>query len=134
LVLGLSASRSSFQILDRLYTKQFAPIEKENILLYGAEDAGEIALRWILRNPSTGYCVVGFIDEDPMKKGSNIHGVNILGDSDLIDQYIREKQIVGIITTIPDLKHSPQGEKIITSCKLHGIWIRTLRIEFELFE
>ena len=87
LFIGLAGSRSSFIILDRLYSKQFSGIEKQNILLYGAEDAGEIALRWILRNPTIGYNVVGFIDDDRLKWGSNIHGVNILGGIDNLNQY-----------------------------------------------
>ena len=63
LLLGLSASRSSFIILDKFYDQRFSDKQRENVLLYGAEDAGEIALRWIQRNPTIGYSVVGFLDE-----------------------------------------------------------------------
>lgn len=134
LMLGLSASRSSFQILDQIYSRQFTGGKKENVLLYGAEDAGEIALRWILRNPSIGYYVVGFMDDDPLKWGSNIHGINILGNCENVEKYIKEKQISGIITTTGDLLNTPIGEKLVLTCKTNGIWIRTLRLDFELIE
>jgi UDP-GlcNAc:undecaprenyl-phosphate GlcNAc-1-phosphate transferase len=134
LLIGLSGSRSSFQILDRMYNKQFRGIQKENILLYGAEDAGEIALRWILRNPAIGYSVVGFLDDDSMKWGSNIHGVNIIGDPNKLDQFIEDRQVSGVIATTNNLLHSPTGEKLISTCRAKGIWVRVLRLEFELTE
>ncbi len=132
LLIGLSGSRSSFQILDRIYNKQIQGITKENILLYGAEDAGEIALRWIMRNPNTGYSVVGFLDDDSLKWGSKIHGVNIVGDLSKLGQYIHDRQVTGVIATTDTLLHSPAGEQLITTCRSEGVWVRVLRLEFEL--
>ena len=134
LLIGLSGSRSSFLIFDRIYNKQFSGVKKENVLLYGAEDAGEIALRWILRNPAIGYCVVGFLDDDSLKWGSNIHGVNILGDLNKLDQFIQDRQVSGVIATTDDLIHSSGGEKLISTCRAKGVWVRVLRLEFELTE
>jgi UDP-GlcNAc:undecaprenyl-phosphate GlcNAc-1-phosphate transferase len=134
LLIGLSASRSSFLILDRLYNRQLSEGQEENVLLYGAEDAGEIALRWIQRNPAIGYCVVGFLDDDSLKWGSNIHGVNILGDLSKLDQFIDEKQVSGVIITSDKILSRPAGEKMRLSCRSHGVWIRVLRLEFELSE
>ncbi len=134
LLIGLSGSRSSFQILDRVYNQQIQGIKKENILLYGAEDAGEIALRWIQRNPNIGYCVVGFLDDDSLKWGSKIHGVNIIGDLNKLEQYIHDRQVSGVIATTDHLLHSPTGEKLINTCRSKGVWVRVLRLEFELTE
>lgn len=134
LLLGLAASRSSFQILDRLYSRQSSDVNTENVLLYGAEDAGEIALRWILRNPSIGYCVVGFIDDDPLKWGSNIHGISILGSIDQLENAFNERNVSGIIATNDNLLQTGTGEKLLSTCKLHSVWVRTLRLEFELIE
>lgn len=134
LLIGLAGSRSSFLLLDRIYSRQFTGVKRENILLYGAEDAGEIALRWILRNPSIGYSVVGFLDDDSLKWGSNINGVNILGDLDNLEQYIQEKQVSGVIATTENLLRSPEGEKLISACRAKGVWVRVLRLEFELTE
>ena len=132
LIISLAGSRSSFLILDRLYSKQFSGVGKQNILLYGAEDAGEIALRWILRNPAIGYNVVGFVDDDRLKWGSNIHGVKILGDVENLGQFIREKKVNGVIATTEILLASPAGEKLRTTCQDNSVWVRVLRLEFEL--
>jgi UDP-GlcNAc:undecaprenyl-phosphate GlcNAc-1-phosphate transferase len=134
LLIGLSASRSSFLILDRLYNRKLADKERENVLLYGAEDAGEIALRWIEQNPEIGYSVVGFLDDDSLKWGSNIHGVSILGDLSKLEQHISEKQISGVIATTDQLLKSPQGERLQATCRESGVWVRVLHLEFELTE
>jgi UDP-GlcNAc:undecaprenyl-phosphate GlcNAc-1-phosphate transferase len=134
LLIGLSGSRSSFLILDRFYNRQVPGVEMENVLLYGAEDAGEIALRWILRNPGIGYSVVGFLDDDALKWGSNIHGVSILGDLNKLDQIIQEKQVHGVIATTSTIIKTTAGEKLISECREKGVWVRVLRLEFELQE
>jgi UDP-GlcNAc:undecaprenyl-phosphate GlcNAc-1-phosphate transferase len=134
LLIGLSGSRSSFLVLDRFYVRQFSGVEKENVLLYGAEDAGEIALRWILRNPKIGYVVVGFLDEDELKWGSNIHGINVLGDLNKLDQFIDEKRVGGVIITKEKFLKSPAGVKFASICRSKGVWLRVLKLEFELTE
>ena len=134
LLIGLSASRSSFLVLDRFYNRKLSQKEKENVLLYGAEDAGEIALRWIERNPEIGYNVAGFLDDDALKWGSNIHGVNILGDLSKLEQHVREKQISGVIATTEMLLNSEQGTQLQATCRELGVWVRVLRLEFELAE
>jgi UDP-GlcNAc:undecaprenyl-phosphate GlcNAc-1-phosphate transferase len=134
LLIGLAGSRSSFLVLDRFYARQFSGVQKENVLLYGAEDAGEIALRWILRNPTIGYSVVGFLDDDELKWGNNIHGVNILGDLSKLDVYIQEHQVNGVIATNEKFLSSPTGMKLTAICRAKGVWLRVLRLEFELAE
>jgi FlaA1/EpsC-like NDP-sugar epimerase len=132
LLLGLAGSRSSFLILDRVYSEQFSGVEKENILLFGADDAGEIALRWIIRNPTMGYNVTGFLDNDAYKWGKNIHGVPILGNIDNLEKIIMEKQICGVITMSDSMLLSPEGEKFLEICRKNRTWVRVLRLEFEL--
>jgi FlaA1/EpsC-like NDP-sugar epimerase len=117
-----------------MYSKQYSGVVKENVLLYGAEDAGEIALRWILRNPSIGYNVVGFLDDDALKWGSNIHGINILGDLSSLEQHIQDKQVSGVIATTENLLNSQAGEQLLSDCREKGVWVRVLRLEFELTE
>ncbi len=134
LLIGLAGSRSSFLVLDRFYARRLGGAQKENVVLYGAEDAGEIALRWILRNPAIGYCVIGFLDDDELKWGSNIHGVDILGGLSKLEQLIKEREVGGVIVTSESWLDSPLGEKLSATCRDNGIWLRVLRLEFELRE
>jgi UDP-GlcNAc:undecaprenyl-phosphate GlcNAc-1-phosphate transferase len=133
LFLGLAASRSSFKILDQLSSQQ-ARAEEERVIICGAGDAGEMALRWILMNPELGYRPVGFLDDDPFKTGRQIHGVDILGSLEQLEAILEEKQVDGIVVT-PDASPSDGfQDKVIAVSRAHGRWVRTLRLEFELLE
>jgi len=57
-------------------------------LIIGAGDAGEQVLRNIQRSASSIYHPVGFIDDDPSKKGGFIHGVKVLGNIEEIPEKI----------------------------------------------
>ncbi len=55
------------------------PLGDRRILLIGAGDAGEMALREIRNNPGMKYHVAGFLDDDPFKIKRRIHGIQVLG-------------------------------------------------------
>jgi len=133
LFLGLAASRSTFKILDLIYGSQSRSAE-QRVLILGAGDAGEMAVRWILMNPQFGFRPVGFLDNDPYSTGRQIHGVGILGDLDHLELFLEQKQIDGVLIT-PD-EHLPAEivDQAIAVCQRQGRWVRTLRLEFELVE
>jgi len=134
LFLGLAASRGSFRILDRIYGRQQAITEPLNVLIYGAEDAGEIALRWILQNPELGYRPVGFLDDDQYKWGRRIHGVDVLGGGEAMEAVLEDRKVAGlIITTAQETSGGKEGE-LIATCRKKGIWVRMLRFDFELID
>lgn len=131
LFLALSASRSSFKVLDRVYARRVKPHE-ERVLICGADDSGELALQWIQMNPQIGYRPIGFLDDDIYKNGRHIHGVEILGNLNQLERILEEKQINGVIVTADVLKRSEVLEKIIVACRSRGCWVRTLHLELEL--
>ena len=59
--------------------------KRTTLLIIGAGDAGEKVLREIHGNPSLGFEVVGFLDDDRGKQGKSIHGVPVLGYIDALD-------------------------------------------------
>lgn len=133
LFLSLAASRSSFKVLDQIYGHQKRDKE-ERVLIIGAGDAGEMAVRWILMNPHFGYRPVGFLDEDPFNAGREIHGVDILGGYDQLDELLGQKGIDGVVLTVDGQNSDDLIERITKVCHAQGCWVRTLRLEFELVE
>jgi FlaA1/EpsC-like NDP-sugar epimerase len=131
LFMGLALARSSFHILDRIYGQQQRRAGTKNVLIYGAEDAGELALRWILRNPELGFHAVGFLDGDPLTWGRRIHGLEVLGGCEQLEEIASGRAVEGVIVASPG--NGSQAE-VVRLCQKRGLWVRMLRLEFELVE
>jgi FlaA1/EpsC-like NDP-sugar epimerase len=68
--------RTGFERLRRSRWENGDP--RRRVLIIGAGEAGNMLAREIHRYP-TGYEVVGFVDDEPMKWGDRIQGVEIIG-------------------------------------------------------
>jgi FlaA1/EpsC-like NDP-sugar epimerase len=60
-------------------SRPVSPAGLTRALIIGAGDAGESVLRELYRLPVERYHVVGFMDDDPRKRGMRIHSVPVLG-------------------------------------------------------
>lgn len=128
LFLGLSVTRSSFRFLDILFRRQTRP-DEQRIIIMGAGDAGEIALRWILMNPHLKYRPIGFVDEDPLITGRHIHGIKVIGRPNEIIHLISKYQVNGLIVT--DWKNELDQSTLVEICQDLGCWVRRFRLEIE---
>jgi len=77
------------------------PKRKKKVLLIGAGDAGEKLLREILSHPELSYKVVGFLDDDPRKKKTKIHGYSVIGGIERLPYAVKEYGVDVIIYAIP---------------------------------
>ena len=134
LALGLSGTRSSFVVLDRLYHRQRINPDGDRVLLVGAGDEGEMALRWILRKPELGFRPIGFVDDDRNLWGRSINGIEIIGSSENLETLLEERKADGVIFTSPSFPDPLATQRIIAQCRQRQIWVRFLRLEFELMD
>ena len=130
LFLGLAFTRFSFRWLEELGGKQNR-LDQERVLLVGASDAGEFAIRWITANKQAPYLPVGIVNDDPYLLGRQIHNVPVLGSLEQIGAIIEAQAVGGVILTDGDDK---TWSKVIPVCKAHGCWVRSLQIDFDLVE
>jgi FlaA1/EpsC-like NDP-sugar epimerase len=147
LFLGLAFTRSSFKVLDS-YSGLKSREADQRILIIGAGDSGEMALRWILMNPRLGYKPVGFLDADPFKSGRNIHGIPVLGGVELLEHLLDLHKIDGVILaemnikeqsleqieTISDSYPATSLDQVVNTCQRYHCWVRSLKLDFELIE
>ncbi len=133
LFLSLAASRSSFKLFDILFGRQIR-VKEERVLILGAGDESEMAIRWILMKPEYGFRLIGLLDQDPYTIGRQIHGVPVLGDLERLDSILRSERIDGVILTHEYSKEEEMLKRVTQTCREHGCWIRNLRLEFELME
>ena len=116
------------RILIRLYYEEFRTAEAgrlKRFLIVGAGNAGEALLREIHRMPVTQYEVVGFIDDDPVKKGTNIHGIPVLGTVEQLPEVCEERNIEEIAIAMPSASHQ-QLRRVIQVCEGTKIRFRTV--------
>jgi FlaA1/EpsC-like NDP-sugar epimerase len=87
-----------------------------NVLIVGAGLAGQMIAREIQENPSLGMIEVGFIDDDPAKIGTRIHGLKVLGGHERIEDLCRKHGVDEIIIAIPSAPPSVVRH-IVEHCK-----------------
>ncbi len=121
----VSASRISFRVLGE-FLGRMGDTKGKNVLIFGAGDVGEMVVREIKRNKALNYNPVGFIDDDPKKKGSRIQGVSVLGARGRIRNLIRENDVKEIIVAIPAIDVADLSE-IAKVCGEYGIAYRKVK-------
>jgi FlaA1/EpsC-like NDP-sugar epimerase len=97
---------------------------KKRLLIIGAGDAGEKMLREVRDNPRLNYEVVGFLDDDPKKKGKRIHGVPVLGPIPKIHKLAYGAEMDEILIATPSAS-AKQMRRIIEACEGTGLKSRT---------
>ena len=95
-------------------------IFKQNVLIVGAGWAGKTILHEINVAKKSGMKAVGFIDDDPSKKGNLIDGYPVLGDRYSINNVILQNEIDLIIAAITHEKHADLIKALI-NCSWKGI-------------
>ena len=120
LIIISGGSRLSIRVFREYISSK--PFDKK-ILIVGAGDASDIILRDIRSNRKSSYEPIGFIDEDPHKKGFRIHGVPILGPIKLMPKFIDKLKPDEILVTSTSTE---QLRQIYEICKPYHITIKKL--------
>ena len=119
---------SGLRMTIRLYYEEFRTVESgrlKRLLIVGAGNAGEALLREIHRMPVTEYEVVGFVDDDPGKRGIFIHDLPLLGAVEELPKICDKRNIDEIAIAIPSSTHQ-QLRRVIQVCEGAKIRFRTV--------
>lgn len=74
-------------------------------LIAGAGKAGVLILNELKANDNIGIHVVGFVDDNPYKKGTNIQGIPILGSTEDIPDLVKRHNIDEVWIAIPSASY-----------------------------
>lgn len=94
-------------------------------LIIGAGDAGEIALRSLMKDYMGVYHVVGFLDDDPSKQKMLIHGYPILGKVTEAAKIVDSQKITEVLIAISSA-HKQFIKSIVSSCSGHNVNFRIM--------
>ncbi|MDA8086894.1 MAG: nucleoside-diphosphate sugar epimerase/dehydratase [Nitrospiraceae bacterium] len=118
---------SGVRLVIRAFKGTSAGGEKggKRVLIIGAGDAGEMIVRDMKNNPKYAYKPVGFIDDDPYKKGLMIHGVPIFGGRPALPLAVTRNRPNEILIAMPGAGHKAING-IYELCKSFNLPITTL--------
>ena len=124
LLLAVSGVRLGIRLIKE-YLESLVKAENKRLLILGAGDAGEIALREIKNNPKLTYTTMGFVDDDPGKRGREIHGVPVLGSINNLNEIVTQRRIDEILVAIPSIGRE-KLKSIVNDCKKTGVEVKVM--------
>ena len=124
LIIFLGGSRFLYRLSREFYSARDRSKGKR-ILIIGAGDAGENLLREMRQNPSIDYDVIGFLDDNPDKKGRRIHNITVLGRIDELEGIGERESIDEAIIAIPSIS-GKELRNIVYRSNNAGIPCKTL--------
>jgi FlaA1/EpsC-like NDP-sugar epimerase len=110
-----------------------APRDAREVLIVGAGDGGQLLLRELLRNPRLGYRPMGFIDDDPKKKGMHVDRVKVLGTTDDLAEVLEDYEPDEVLIAIPSAPGTLRAT-VVSECRARNIAVRTMPTVFELLQ
>jgi len=95
------------------------------VFIIGAGSTGEMTVREITANPNSLYQVVGFIDDDPAKKGRFIHDIPVLGGIKALSRHAGFYGVQEVLIAAPSAS-GPEMRRIIAACNACSLKYQTL--------
>lgn len=101
-------------------------INLENVLIYGAGEAGVLLVKESRINPNFSYRIVGFLDDNPNKKGGKVYGLKVLGGLEDVEKIIERNDISKIIISMPSVEQSKISNILKELNKLKDVSVKIL--------
>ncbi len=130
-MLAIGGTRLSMRVLEYQSGGGHANPEGKRVLLAGAGDAGQIVAREIHQSKFVHDNLIGFVDDDPAKIGTIIHGVQVLGRIADIPDIARKYDIEEVIIAMPTAPGSLIRD-VVQLCEDSELSVKTLPGIFEL--
>jgi FlaA1/EpsC-like NDP-sugar epimerase len=97
----------------------------KEVLIVGAGDAGQLMVREMQRNRQLHYTPIGFVDDDPRKRGARFNGVRVLGTVDDLPHLLRDNRPDEVLIAIPSARGSVR-RTIVETCRAETVPVKTL--------
>jgi FlaA1/EpsC-like NDP-sugar epimerase len=108
-----------------------ARLPKHEMLVVGAGSGGQMVVRELQLNPNLGATAIGFVDDDPRKRGMRMLGLKVLGSTKEIEKILDETEPDEVVIAIPSAPGTLRAS-VVAACRDREIRVRTLPTVFEL--
>jgi FlaA1/EpsC-like NDP-sugar epimerase len=107
-----------------------------DVLIIGGGEGGRLVVRELVRNPQLRMRPVGYIDDDPRKRGiKDEYGLKVLGTttSEDLARALDEVEPDEVVIAIPSAPGTVRA-RVVMACRERGIPVRTTPTVFELLK
>ncbi|MDT8390388.1 MAG: nucleoside-diphosphate sugar epimerase/dehydratase [Lentisphaeria bacterium] len=119
---GIKVSRRlTIEFWHRIFHKE----NGNHTLIIGAGDVGEHALREIQRKHFGEFQLVGFLDDDPGKRGNLIHGIPVLDSTENLSAIIDKYEITKVIIAVSNAS-TQFMRRVVDSCSGKNVNLQIL--------
>ncbi len=125
IIVLLSGARVITRLLVERYEAGKHKGKKKKILIAGAGKTGVVVLNEIRNNHSLNLDPIGFIDDDPAKKGCKIKNLPVLGKHQDIPAIVALHRIEEVLISMPSAPFK-NLQDIFKSCDIANIKYKTL--------
>ena len=115
-----------FMFLTRMKGVGRSDANSENVLIYGAGEAGVLLVKESRINPNFSYKIVGFLDDNPNKKGGKVYGLKVLGGLEDVEKIIEKNDVSKIIISMPSMEQSKISNILKELNKLKDVSVKIL--------
>jgi FlaA1/EpsC-like NDP-sugar epimerase len=112
------------------------PKGTRHVLIVGAGEGGRLVARELMRNPGLRMRPVGFIDDDPRKRGlKDEYGLRVLGSNQPreLARVLDDVEPDEVLIAIPSAPGTVRAA-VVAACRRRGIPVRTTPTVFELLQ
>jgi UDP-GlcNAc:undecaprenyl-phosphate GlcNAc-1-phosphate transferase len=129
LLMALAGSRMAFRLFRQMLPTPKS-LEGRRVLIYGAGDGGELLLRELLNNRELHYAPVGFLDDDPKKKGKVIHGLRVFEGNGSLRAICKRQRVNEVLISSSKFSEG-RIKEILRDCEEEHVTLKRMRIRIE---
>ena len=118
-------------LVERQLRRPLVQRASSEVLIVGAGNGGQQVAMELRRNPELSTAVIGFVDDDPRKRGMVVGGYRVQGRTEDLPRILDDTKPDEVIIAIPSAPGLLR-QKVVTACRARNIPVRTLPTTFEL--
>ncbi len=128
LMLVVTGSRASFRLMSEFVRRRRQTGQR--LVIYGAGHTGSLAVRELMANAINPYRMLGFIDDDPTKRGVRLQGYQVLSGYDGLVSLIEGGAVDRVIISTRAI-HPVRVQELEALCARHGVTLSRLSFHLE---
>jgi UDP-GlcNAc:undecaprenyl-phosphate GlcNAc-1-phosphate transferase len=128
LMLVVTGSRASFRLIGEFVRRRRETGQR--LLIYGAGDGGSIAVRELMGHAVNQYRMLGFVDDDPAKRGIRVQGYPVLSGYAGLVSLIEGGAVDRVVLSTRAIPPS-RVQELETLCAQYGVALCRLSFHLE---